>query len=84
MVGDSPTIQVFTAPDCGRCPDALDVARRVADARDVPLERIDTAADRKKALQAGVLSVPTTVVGDVRIRGVPEAEAIERALEDHQ
>lgn len=81
---DAPTITVFTAPDCGRCPDALERAEAVATDHGVSLERIDIETDRTKALQAGVLSVPTIVVGETQLTGVPERVDIVSALEKSQ
>ena len=81
MTGNPPTIRVFSSADCGRCPAAIDVATDVADDTDAEVEVVDIETDRGEALRAGVLSVPTTVVGDEHIRGVPDSDRLERALE---
>lgn len=79
---DATTIRVFTADDCGRCPAALERVREVASGREgVTVDVFDVEEDRRVALQAGVLSVPTVAIGDERIRGVPARERVERALD---
>lgn len=81
MSDATPTIRVFTAEDCGRCPAAVDVVRTIAEERNAHVEVLDAEEDRREALRQGVLAVPTVVVGDEQIRGVPERDQLERALE---
>lgn len=76
-----PTVRVFTAEDCGRCPAVVDLVRTVTADRRLEVEILDVEDDRTAALRAGVLSVPTVVVGNEQLRGVPARKRLEAALE---
>ncbi|WP_425607721.1 glutaredoxin family protein [Natrononativus amylolyticus] len=79
---ESPCVQVFSASDCGRCPEAIEISREVANEHGVEVEIVDIESDRSKALSAGVLSVPTVIVGDTQLQGVPTVDRLEQALEN--
>ena len=77
---DTPTVQVFTAEDCGRCPTVIELVSELTTDRSIAVEVLDVEEDRRVALRAGVLSVPTVVVGDEQFRGVPDRERLETAI----
>jgi len=79
------TINVFTSEDCGRCDAVVERAETLAEEADVEVAVHDVEADRPKALEYGVFTVPTTVVGDdaddaTTLRGVPELEELRDAV----
>lgn len=78
---DAAVVQVFTADDCGRCPAVIDLVEAATADRDLDVEILDVEDDRREALRAGVLSVPTVVAGEEQLHGVPDQELLETALE---
>jgi len=79
------TINVFTSEDCGQCDAVVERAETLAAETDAEVAVHDVEEDRPKALEYGVFSVPTTVVGDdadeaTTLRGVPELDELRDAV----
>jgi glutaredoxin len=80
MGGDSTTIEMYKTPECGRCPDVIELLEEVvSDRDDVELEIVDAQEDRLRALSNDVFSVPTVVIdGETRLTGMPrKADVVE-------
>lgn len=79
------TINVFTSEDCGRCDSVVERVETLAEETEVEITVYDVEEDRSKALEYGVFSVPTTVIGDesdkaTTFRGVPELDKLRDAV----
>ena len=77
-------IRVFTHPVCKTCPAAIGLAEAAAAAYpDVAVLVISLGSPqgRAAAKAEGILSVPTIIVGDIRFVGVPERDALVKAIE---
>jgi len=79
------TIKVFTLPSCPNCPTAKEVTRQVAEKfkGKVKVEELNLQQNFIDALQLGVASTPSVVVGNKVIsRGnVPDREVLVREIE---
>lgn len=72
-----PTVEIFTTPNCPRCPQAIELLESLEADYEFDLRITDAAQNRPRALQHGVLSVPTVVIdGDTTITGVPTREDV--------
>ena len=63
---------------------AIRMAQEVAaryDGLEVRVVSLGSPKGREEAKREGVLSVPTIIIGDVRFIGVPEWEALVKAVE---
>ena len=78
MGDDMTTIEMFKTPECGRCPDVIDLLEEIAsDHDDVELEIVDAQDERLRALSNDVFSVPTVVIdGETKLTGLPTREAV--------
>lgn len=79
-------IQVYTHPTCLTCPQAIRLTQDVAAKEfDIDLRITSLASERGRAEAAGldILSVPTILVGEQKIRftGVPTRAALMQAIE---
>lgn len=71
------TVEVFTTESCTRCPEAIDRVEALADELGFEVEVVDAEADRGRALEYGVFSVPTVVIdGEELITGVPPVDRL--------
>lgn len=80
-----PTVEIFTTPDCPRCPNAIALLESLKDDYVFDLRITDAVENRQRALQHGVLSVPTVIInGDTTITGVPTREDVVAHLTDQE
>ena len=71
------TVELFTTPDCTRCPQALELLEALEAEHGFDLEVTDAVENRGRALKYGVLAAPTVVIdGETTITGVPTREEI--------
>lgn len=78
------TIEMFKTESCGRCPAVIDRLSELADEQEIDLEIVDVEEDRARALQYGIFSVPSVVVGgETTLTGVPSKAEIVAAIEEH-
>lgn len=77
------TVELFETPDCTRCPQARDLLESLEAEYGFDLEVTDAVENRERALEHGVLSVPTVVIdGETTITGVPTRDEIVAHLEE--
>lgn len=60
-------ITYYTSPTCAPCKKLLPQVEQLCDERGVTIDLIDITAQPDLAQQAGVMQVPTVIVGDTRL-----------------
>ncbi len=79
------TIEVFSAPACGKCAQAKARLRAVAEAfgaERVQWREVDVLDDLERAVALGVLSTPAIAIdGELVFTGTPSEQALRQAVE---
>ncbi|ADP77480.1 redox-active disulfide protein 1 [Methanothermus fervidus DSM 2088] len=78
-------IEIFTSPTCPHCPSAIALAEEIKEeyGNKVEIEEIDVMENREKAIEYGLLAVPTIAInGEVKFVGTPSKEEFKRAIEE--
>ncbi len=79
-------IEVFSAPACGKCSQARDRLRAVAEdfgEERVQWREVDVLDDMERAVELGVLSTPAIAIdGELVFTGTPSEKALRQAVED--
>jgi protein-disulfide isomerase len=76
-------VRVFTHPTCATCPNAIQMAQRLAEQDSqvqMRLVSLATANGREIAKLSNVLSVPTVFVNETRFVGVPRWDDLLEAV----
>ncbi|MBI5253471.1 MAG: MJ0307 family thioredoxin [Euryarchaeota archaeon] len=75
-------VEVFKTEMCPHCPKAVALVKEVAkDLKNVEVEIIDAMQNPKRALEYGIMAVPTIVInGAKKIVGTPSKEEFIKAL----
>ncbi|WP_423792021.1 MJ0307 family thioredoxin [Methanocaldococcus indicus] len=75
-------IELFTSPMCPHCPAAKRVVEEVvSEIPDVEVEYINVMENPQKAMEYGIMAVPTIVInGEVEFIGAPTKEALIEAI----
>ncbi len=75
-------VEVFKTEMCPHCPKAVALVKEVAkDLKNVEVEIIDAMQNPKRALEYGIMAVPTIVInGTKKIVGTPSREEFVKAL----
>ncbi len=75
-------IELFTSPMCPHCPAAKRVVEEVIkEFPDVEVEYINVMENPQKAMEYGIMAVPTIVInGEIEFIGAPTKEALIEAI----
>ena len=76
-------IEVFTSPMCPHCPPAKRIVEEVVAeiGKGIEVEYIDVMEEPERAMQYGIMAVPTIVInGEVAFVGAPTKEALREKL----
>lgn len=75
-------VEVFKTEMCPHCPKAVALVKEVTkDLKNVEVEIIDAMQNPKRALDYGIMAVPTIVInGTKKIVGTPSREEFVQAL----
>lgn len=77
-------IEVFSAPACGKCGQAKERLRTVAEdfgEEQVQWREVDVLDDMERAVELGVLSTPAIAIGgELLFTGTPSEKALREAI----
>lgn len=76
-------IEAFYSPLCPDCPKAIGITREVAEEYGIELFEINVLSPngQKKAEERNVKSIPSILIGETKIMGIPTKEQLKKALE---